>query len=80
MTRNTQPTYKSLTVQQRINRARAVLSDPEGQSLARLRRSCLTIIEHITPITAPEVIAAKARLAKLTPQSLRQRGVFTGGV
>ena len=49
--------------------ARGILSDTEGQSDARLRCACLTILNHSPASNEDERLRASEMLASLQPQT-----------
>jgi hypothetical protein len=55
-----------MSVEARLARARGILADREGQSDARLRRACLTIL-NIAPHDDPQRAEAERLRKELTP-------------
>lgn len=69
-----------MTADARLARARGILADSEGQSKARLRRACRTILDYADVSETTERAAAAKLLRELEPETHRQRRGFTGGV
>jgi hypothetical protein len=55
----------------RLAWARGILDDPEVQSDARMRRACLTILNHSPSSETVERLRAAELLESLQPQSNR---------
>lgn len=53
--------------EQRLTWARGILADREGQSDARLRRACLTVLNHSSSSETAEREAASTLLKSLQP-------------
>lgn len=58
-----------ISVEARLARARGILADREGQSDARLRRACVTILDDAPADAIEERAAAEALLKDLQPRT-----------
>lgn len=64
----------------RLAWARGIVADVAHHSDARLRRACLTILNHLSSSEVKERKDAQELLGRLEPDKYRQRGGYVGDV